>query len=91
MAPGGSPRHAIAQPLHYARLSSVVSLNLYAVAMLATTSILSLTAPRTALAALTSSLLASIQKLATACRKLTAMRFLFFWAIDAFEKSGPTT
>jgi hypothetical protein len=67
-----------------------VSLNLYAVATLATTSDWSLTAPSTRLAALTSWLLASIQKLATACRKLTAMRSLFFWAIDAFEKFAPT-
>jgi hypothetical protein len=40
--------------------------------------------------ALTSWPLTSIQKLARTRRKLTAMRSLFFWSIDAFEKPKST-
>jgi hypothetical protein len=42
------------------------------------------------LVALTSWPLTSIQKLARTRRRLTAMRSLFFWSIDAFEKSKST-
>ncbi len=42
------------------------------------------------LVALTSWPLTSIQKLARTCRRLTAMRPLFFWSIDALEKPEST-
>ncbi len=42
------------------------------------------------LIALTSWSLTSIQKLARTCRRLTAMRSLFFWSIDALEKPEST-
>ena len=68
-------------------ISKAHNLNL---AMLPTSAIESLAAPPMLLVALTSSPLTSIQKLATASRRLTAMRSLFFWAIEAFEKSRTT-
>src|ERR1700674_2834461 len=79
-----------AHPSYHARLSSRYTAYSTPFAALPTTHNRSLPAPRKYLVALTSRALTSIQNLARPCRRLTAMRSLFFWAIDAFEKSGST-